>query len=107
MSNLVPVVIDDALLRQLALSTNEYQLACKRLGRNPSALELGMISALWSEHCGYKHSKPLFRHFPTEGDRVLTDLGRENAGAGDIGDGWVIVMKIESHNHPSALEPYF
>ena len=65
-----------------------------------------MIGALWSEHCGYKHSRPLFHHFPTEDERILTNLGEENAGAIDIGDGWVAVMKIESHNHPSAIEPY-
>ena len=65
-----------------------------------------MIGALWSEHCGYNHSRPLFRHFPTQGQRVLTELGGENAGAVDIGDGYVVVMKIESHNHPSAIEPY-
>lgn len=76
------------------------------LGRAPTDVELGMIGALWSEHCGYKHSRPLFHHFPTEDERILTNLGEENAGAIDIGDGWVAVMKIESHNHPSAIEPY-
>ena len=81
-------------------------MACRRLGRAPTPVELGMIGALWSEHCGYKHSRPLFRHFPTTGARVLTKLGGENAGAVDIGDGYVVVMKIESHNHPSAIEPY-
>ena len=63
-------------------------------------------SALWSEHCGYKHSKPLFHHFPSTGEKVLTEVGAENAGAIDVGDGQVVVFKIESHNHPSALEPY-
>ena len=79
------------------------------LGRNPTEVELGMIAALWSEHCGYKHSRPLFRHFADAGrsrGRVLTELGGENAGAIDIGGGFVAVMKIESHNHPSAIEPY-
>ncbi len=76
------------------------------LGRAPSDVELGMIGALWSEHCGYKHSRPLFHHFPTEDERILTRLGEENAGAIDIGGGMVAVMKIESHNHPSAIEPY-
>ena len=102
----LPAHVDDEVLAQIALSQDEYKLACKMLGRPPSDVELGMIGALWSEHCGYKHSRPLFHHFPTEGERILTTLGEENAGAISIGDGWVAVMKIESHNHPSAIEPY-
>ena len=98
--------IDDETLAQIALSRAEYHRACELLDRAPSDVELGMIGALWSEHCGYKHSRPLFHHFPTEGERILTALGDENAGAIDIGGGWVAVMKIESHNHPSAIEPY-
>ena len=98
--------VDDATLEQIALSRAEYEDARARLGRGPTPLELGMIGALWSEHCGYKHSRPLFRHFPVEAPHILTALGGENAGAVDIGDGWVVVMKIESHNHPSAIEPY-
>ena len=97
---------DDEVLAQIALSRDEYRRACELLDRSPTDVELGMIGALWSEHCGYKHSRPLFHHFPTEGERILTTLGDENAGAIDIGDGWVAVMKIESHNHPSAIEPY-
>ncbi len=97
---------DDEVLAQIALSRDEYRRACELLNRSPTDVELGMIGALWSEHCGYKHSRPLFHHFPTEGERILTRLGDENAGAIDIGDGWVAVMKIESHNHPSAIEPY-
>ncbi len=98
--------VDDETLAQIALSREEYVRACELLDRAPSEVELGMIGALWSEHCGYKHSRPLFHHFPTEGERILTALGDENAGAIDIGGGWVAVMKIESHNHPSAIEPY-
>ncbi|MXX32085.1 MAG: phosphoribosylformylglycinamidine synthase subunit PurL [Chloroflexi bacterium] len=98
--------MDDDVLAQIALSRDEFERACDMLGRAPSDVELGMIGALWSEHCGYKHSRPLFHHFPTEDERILTNLGEENAGAIDIGDGWVAVMKIESHNHPSAIEPY-
>ena len=98
--------VDDEVLAQIALSRDEYELAKERLGREPTPVELGMIGALWSEHCGYKHSRPLFRHFPTEGPQILTELGSENAGALDIGEGWVVVMKVESHNHPSAIEPY-
>ena len=101
-----PPPIDDETLAQIALSRDEYIRACELLERPPTEVELGMIGALWSEHCGYKHSRPLFHHFPTEGERVLTALGDENAGAIEIGGGWVAVMKIESHNHPSAIEPY-
>lgn len=97
---------DDETLAQIALSRAEYLRACELLDRAPTDVELGMIGALWSEHCGYNHSRPLFHHFPTEGERILTALGGENAGAIDIGGGWVAVMKIESHNHPSAIEPY-
>ena len=102
----VAPVASDEVLAQIALSRSEYELAKERLGREPTPVELGMIGALWSEHCGYKHSRPLFRHFPTEGPQILTELGSENAGAVDIGEGWVVVMKVESHNHPSAIEPY-
>ena len=102
----LPADATDDVLAQIALSREEYERACDILGRAPSDVELGMIGALWSEHCGYKHSRPLFHHFPTDGERVLTALGEENAGAIDIGGGWVAVMKIESHNHPSAIEPY-
>ncbi len=105
-ANAAPAEISDEALSQIALSRGEYARACEMLGRSPSDLELGMIGALWSEHCGYKHSRPLFHLFPTEDERILTRLGDENAGAIDIGDGWVAVMKIESHNHPSAIEPY-
>ncbi len=101
-----PPPIDDETLAQIALSRDEYIRSCELLERPPTEVELGMIGALWSEHCGYKHSRPLFHHFPTEGERILTALGDENAGAIEIGDGWVAVMKIESHNHPSAIEPY-
>ena len=101
-----PPAVDDATLAQIALSRREYDRARERLGREPTPVELGMIAALWSEHCGYKHSRPLFRYFPQEAPHVLTKVGAENAGAVEIGDGWVVVMKIESHNHPSAIEPY-
>ena len=75
------------------------------LGREPNAVELGMFGAMWSEHCAYKHSRPLLSSLPTHGDRVLVGPG-ENAGAIDIGDGLAVVFKVESHNHPSAVEPY-
>ena len=95
----------DAELREVALSRAEYAQAVEMLGRYPTRVELGMIGALWSEHCGYKHSRPLFKMFPTTGPRVLQGPG-ENAGVVDIGDGLALALKMESHNHPSAVEPY-
>ena len=71
--------VDQETLDQIALSREEYQLACKRLDREPNDVELGMIGALWSEHCGYKNSRPLLKLFPTEGPRLLTKVGEENA----------------------------
>jgi phosphoribosylformylglycinamidine synthase len=100
------VAVDQSLLDVIALSRSEYDLIVERLGREPNEVELGMFGALWSEHCGYKNSKPLLRLLPAEGAYVLTRRGAENAGAVDIGDGLCVVMKIESHNHPSAIEPY-
>jgi phosphoribosylformylglycinamidine synthase subunit PurL len=93
------------VLAEVALTESEYRLAGERLGRAPNSVELGIIGALWSEHCGYKTSKPLLRRLPTTGPRVLQGPG-ENAGAVDIGEGLAVVFKIESHNHPSAVEPY-
>ena len=98
--------VDQALLDEVALSREEYELIVQRLGREPNLVELGMFGSLWSEHCGYKNSKPLLKLFPTEGEHVLVQAGQENAGVVDIGDGFAIAMKIESHNHPSAIEPY-
>ena len=97
---------DQTTLDVIALSREEYDLIVERLGREPNEVELGLFGALWSEHCGYKNSKPLLRLLPAEGPYVLTRRGAENAGAVDIGDGLCVVMKIESHNHPSAIEPY-
>ena len=97
--------ISQSELDEVALSRAEYEAIVDRLGRYPNPLELGLFGSLWSEHCGYKHSKPLLRTLPGESDRLLTSLGTENAGVVDIGDGLAIAMKIESHNHPSAIEP--
>jgi len=94
----------DALLAEVGLNRDEYRLFVERLGRQPNKVELGMAGAMWSEHCGYKHSKPLLRRFPTKGPRVLQGPG-ENAGIVDLGDGWAAALKVESHNHPSAVEP--
>ena len=93
-------------LEELAISTAEYETIVERLGREPNDVELGLFGSLWSEHCGYKHSKPLLRTLPSDSDRLLVEPGVENAGVIDIGDGIAVVMKIESHNHPSAIEPY-
>jgi phosphoribosylformylglycinamidine synthase len=98
--------VDQAALDSVALSRDEYDLLVRQLGREPNEVELGMFGSLWSEHCGYKNSKPLLRLFPTGGDLVLTKAGAENAGAIDIGGGLCVVMKVESHNHPSAIEPF-
>jgi len=87
------------------LTEQEYALVIELLGRAPNAVELGMFGAMWSEHCAYKHSQPLLSELPTSGPRVLVGPG-ENAGALDIGDDLAVVFKIESHNHPSAVEPY-
>ncbi|AWN22652.1 phosphoribosylformylglycinamidine synthase subunit PurL [Deinococcus irradiatisoli] len=86
------------------LSDSEYDLLVQRIGRHPNALEAAIVGAMWSEHCGYKNSRPLFKAFPTEGPQVLQGPG-ENAGVVDIGDGWGVAFKMESHNHPSAVEP--
>jgi phosphoribosylformylglycinamidine synthase subunit PurL len=93
------------VLDEVALTEDEYRLIVEKLGREPSPVELGMFGAMWSEHCGYKNSRPIIKNFPTSGDHVLQGPG-ENAGAVDIGDGLAAVFKIESHNHPSAVEPY-
>jgi len=99
------VTVTDETLREVALTRAEYEQVVELLGRQPSPVELGMFGAMWSEHCGYKNSRPLLKHFPTTGPRVLQGPG-ENAGAVDIGHGLAAVFKIESHNHPSAVEPY-
>ena len=98
--------VSKEILNELALSEDEYSLIVKRLGRYPNRLELGMFGSLWSEHCGYKHSKPLLDLFKTGSNNLLIEPGKENAGVVEIGDGLGIVMKIESHNHPSAIEPF-
>ena len=98
--------VSKEVLDEIALSRAEYDLIVERLGREPNGVELGMFGALWSEHCGYKHSRPLLRLFPQQSPRVLSQTGAENAGAVDIGDGLAVVFKVESHNHPSAVEPF-
>ncbi len=87
------------------LTKNEYAAIKSILNRTPTLTELGIFSVMWSEHCSYKHSRPLLATLPVEGERVLQGPG-ENAGAVDIGEGLALVFKIESHNHPSAVEPF-
>lgn len=87
------------------LKPEEYQEIVNRLGRHPNKAELGMFGVMWSEHCCYKNSRPLLKQFPTSGDRILVGPG-ENAGVVDLGDGQRLAFKIESHNHPSAVEPF-
>src|SRR5258708_18391769 len=91
--------------RELGLTDHEYELIVEKLGREPNTVELAMFSLLWSEHCAYKHSRKLLGRLPTEGERVVMGPG-ENAGAVDIGNGYAIAFKVESHNHPSAVEPF-
>src|SRR6476661_11179933 len=91
--------------RELGLTDAEYELICEKLDREPNTVELAMFSLLWSEHCAYKHSRKLLRRLPTEGARVVMGPG-ENAGAVDAGNGYAIAFKVESHNHPSAVEPF-
>jgi phosphoribosylformylglycinamidine synthase subunit PurL len=95
--------VEDALA--LGLRRAEYELICEKQGRSPNQVELAMYSLLWSEHCAYKHSKKLLRTLPTEGPKVVMGPG-ENAGAVDVGGGLVCAFKVESHNHPSAVEPF-
>src|SRR5216110_1247705 len=98
-------MIDQRLLQQHALTAEEYGRIVRFLGREPNLTELGIFSVMWSEHCSYKSSRVHLRTLPTEGPQVLQGPG-ENAGAIDIGDGLAAVFKIESHNHPSFIEPY-
>ncbi|MDI3328766.1 MAG: phosphoribosylformylglycinamidine synthase subunit PurL [Alicyclobacillaceae bacterium] len=95
----------EALYRQVGMTEEEYRRAVELLGRRPNWLELGLFSVMWSEHCSYKSSRRVLKRFPTEGPQVLQGPG-ENAGVVDIGDGWAVAFKMESHNHPSAIEPY-
>lgn len=98
-------VADQQIYKQMGVSDSEYELICGFLGRKPNYTEIGVFSVMWSEHCAYKNSKPLLRRFPTSGPRVLMGPG-EGAGIVDIGDNQAVVFKIESHNHPSAVEPF-
>lgn len=95
----------EQLYKDMGLSEKEYEKVCEILGKEPNFTEIGIFSVMWSEHCSYKHSKPFLTQFPTSGEHVLMGPG-EGAGVVDIGDNQAVVFKVESHNHPSAVEPY-
>jgi phosphoribosylformylglycinamidine synthase subunit PurL len=99
------MTVEVAKHRELGLTDAEFELIVEKLGREPNDVELAMFSLLWSEHCAYKHSRKLLRRLPTEGERVVMGPG-ENAGAVDVGNGHAVAFKVESHNHPSAVEPF-
>jgi phosphoribosylformylglycinamidine synthase len=99
------MTVELAKHRELGLTDSEYELIVEKLEREPNDVELAMFSLLWSEHCAYKHSRKLLRRLPTEGERVVMGPG-ENAGAVDVGNGHAVAFKVESHNHPSAVEPF-
>src|SRR5436309_1684196 len=99
-------LVTPELVRRYGLTGEEFQRIKKILGREPNFTELGIFSVMWSEHCSYKNSKKELKKFPTAGPNILVKAGEENAGVVDIGDGWAIAFKMESHNHPSAIEPF-
>src|SRR5664280_1050350 len=98
--------ITPELVAKHNLTPEEYAHAVEILGRTPTYTELGVFSVMWSEHCSYKDTRPLLKTFPTKSPRILVGAGEENAGIIDIGDDIAIAFKIESHNHPSAVEPF-
>jgi phosphoribosylformylglycinamidine synthase II len=105
MSTAEPKVTPE-LIAQHGLQPDEFERIKKILGRDPNFTELGIFSVMWSEHCSYKNSRKELKKFPTTGPNILVKAGEENAGVVDIGDGWAVAFKIESHNHPSAIEPF-
>ncbi len=103
---MIEPVITPELVQKHNLTPEEYEKLKAVLGREPSYTELGIFSVMWSEHCSYKNTRPLLKTFPTNRRTILVGAGEENAGIIDIGDGLAIAFKIESHNHPSAVEPF-
>jgi phosphoribosylformylglycinamidine synthase II len=99
-------VVTPELVKRHGLTSEEFERIKKILGREPNFTELGIFSVMWSEHCSYKNSRRELKKFPTTGPNILVKAGEENAGVVDIGDGWAVAFKIESHNHPSAIEPF-
>src|SRR6266567_3357167 len=102
----VDPVVTPEVVAQHGLTPEEFERIKKILGREPNFTELGIFSVMWSEHCSYKNSRRELKKFPTTGPNILVKAGEENAGVVDIGDGWAVAFKIESHNHPSAIEPF-
>jgi phosphoribosylformylglycinamidine synthase len=98
--------ITPELIKKHGLTPEEFERVRGILGRDPGFTELGIFSVMWSEHCSYKNTRPLLKMFPTRSPRILVGAGEENAGILDIGDGLAVAFKIESHNHPSAVEPF-
>ena len=98
-------VITPQIIAEHGINQEEYQYILDILGREPTWLELGIFSVMWSEHASYKNSVKLLKTLPKEGEAMLAKAGEENAGVVDIGDGIAVCFKIESHNHPSAVEP--
>ncbi|HEX4706799.1 MAG TPA: phosphoribosylformylglycinamidine synthase subunit PurL [Candidatus Udaeobacter sp.] len=99
-------VVTQELVKQHGLVPEEFERIKKILGREPNFTELGIFSVMWSEHCSYKNSRKELKKFPTSDRNILVKAGEENAGVVDIGDGWAVAFKMESHNHPSAIEPF-
>jgi phosphoribosylformylglycinamidine synthase len=99
-------VVTPEVVKQHGLTPEEFERIKKILGREPNFTELGIFSVMWSEHCSYKNSRKELKKFPTSGPNILVKAGEENAGVVDIGDGWAVAFKMESHNHPSAIEPF-
>src|SRR6266436_3989349 len=99
-------IVTPELVAKHGLTPEEFERIKKILGREPNFTELGIFSVMWSEHCSYKNSRRELKKFPTSGANILVKAGEENAGVVDIGDGWAIAFKMESHNHPSAIEPF-
>ncbi|MBE2179176.1 MAG: phosphoribosylformylglycinamidine synthase subunit PurL [Chthoniobacterales bacterium] len=99
-------VITPEIVERHGITPEEFARIKSILGREPNFTELGIFSVMWSEHCSYKNSRPELKKFPTAGSRILVKAGEENAGVLDVGDGWAVAFKIESHNHPSAIEPF-
>jgi len=99
-------VVTDELVQRHGLTLEEFDRIKKILGREPNFTELGIFSVMWSEHCSYKNSRKELKKLPTAGPKILVKAGEENAGVVDIGDGWAVAFKMESHNHPSAIEPF-
>jgi len=100
------IKVDVRMAKEMGLTEDEFYRIKSLLGREPNFTELGVFSAMWSEHCSYKNSRRLFNIFPTKSSKVLVGAGEENSGVIDIGDNLGVVFKIESHNHPSAVEPF-